>query len=127
CEAEGRYDLAASAMREAVNRGYGVTQTYSLLAKYQTLAGQDAAALNTLDEALSVFPRSVFMRVRYALFLEQHGRPADASRQMEIARKISPKQANGWQAIIAEGSLAAFHRSQTDPQTAAPADLRPEN
>jgi len=66
---------AAALLSEGIQRGIGVSITYSDLAKYQTLAGDPAAAERTLNEAIRIFPRSVFLRVRFATFLEDAGRP----------------------------------------------------
>jgi hypothetical protein len=67
------------------------------------------------------------LRERYAVYLEDAGRPADASAQMDIARSIDQKQANGWYQIIRNGSVAAYFAARSDPNIAAPAELLPES
>lgn len=124
---EGDHHQAAQLLQRSVDRGLGVTLTYSHLAKFHDLAGDAAAAEKTLTEAIRTFPNSVFMRARYAVFLTEKGRPDDAVAQMAVARAIDVKQANGWYMIMTDGSVATYFKAQQDPQTALPADLRPEN
>jgi predicted Zn-dependent protease len=114
-------------MREAIDHGFGVTLTYSHLAKYQHLDGDDVRADSTLREALAIFPNSVFLRVRYGVFLNEIGRPDDGAHQLAIARNIDLKQANGWHMIMTRGSVATMYMAQADPTVAYPADLRPGN
>jgi len=114
-------------LSEGIERGIGVSITYSDLAKYQASAGDQAAAEKTLNEAIKIFPRSVFLRVRFATFLEDAGKPAEAAAQMEFARTIDAKHANGWYQIIRNGSVAAFYAAKADPSLAAPAELLPYN
>ena len=121
------YSEAARLLSQGIDRGIGVSVTYSNLAKYHTLAGDQAAAEKTLNEAISIFPRSVFLRVRSAVFLEDAGRPLEAFDQLKFARGIDPKQADGWYQIIRNGSVAAYYAAIADPNSAAPADLYPDN
>jgi len=121
------YGEAARLLSQGIDRGIGVSVTYSNLAKYQTLAGDPAAAERTLNDAISIFPRSVFLRVRSAVFLEDAGRPLEAIEQLRFARSIHPKQAAGWYQIIRNGSVAAYYAALADPNSAAPADLYPGN
>lgn len=127
CAANGRYTQAAALLREAMDRGLGDVLNYTVLVEIQSLSGDAAGAEKTFNEGILIFPRSVFMRVSYAVFLEKHGRPIDSARQMEFARGIDIKQANGWRAVMKGGTDAAFDQARTDPKTAPPADLRPES
>ena len=122
---EKDYPADADAMRKAIEGGYGVVTTYSALAKYQIEAGDIPAAEKTFDESLRIFPRSVFLRVRYAILLQNAGRTAESDAQMSIARDIEPRQAAGWYNILKIGSVAAFYTAQKDPQAATPNDLLP--
>lgn len=121
------YKTAAALLREGIDRGLGVSLTYSLLAKYQMLAGDTDAAEYSLTEAIGIFPNSVFLRVRYAIFLEETRKPDDAARQLEIAKSIDARHANGWHSLIKNGSTAAFYDALRDPGMAPPAELFPDN
>ncbi len=124
---DGNNVEAAQLLRQGIDRGYGVTVTYSTLAKYQILSGDIAGAENTLNEAVKIFPNSVFLRVRFAIFLEKHGKPSDAETNLNTARSIDVRQAAGWEILIHQGSVAAYLKAQGDPNTAPPAELLPEN
>jgi pentatricopeptide repeat protein len=122
----GDITRAAGDLRTAIDRGLGVVLTYSALATCYTRTGDLEAAERTFDEALRIFPRSVFLRVRYSVFLDERGRTEAAKDQLAIAREINASQATGWHNIITTGSVAAYFAAKTDPNIAAPADLLPE-
>lgn len=124
---EGQYELAASELRNVIDRGLGVTLTYAQLAKFYRQSGDAAAAEKTYAEGVAVFPGSVYMRVEFATFLETIGRSRDAEYMLAVARRIDAKQANGWHALIKDGSVAAFYKAQNDAAIAQPADLVPGN
>lgn len=118
---------SAASIRHAIDRGLGVTLTYALLAKQQSLTGDIAAARQTFLEGLRIFPGSVYLRVAYAAFLGDAGKRDEATEQLAIATSIDPRQANGWHALIRDGSTAAFYKAQKDPEVAPPAELLPDN
>ncbi len=123
---QGDTEKASRLMRKAIDLGLGVTPTYSLLARMQSDSGDLDAAERSMSEAVAIFPRSVFARVRFAVLLENNSKTDEASRQLEIAAKIDEKQAQGWYSIMTDGSVAAFLKAQSDPASAAPADLQPQ-
>jgi len=125
--AEGVPATAAQMTRKALDNGLGVTPVYSQLAKQQIAAGDVDGAEATYREAISIYPRSVFIRTEFLVFLENHGRSDAAAEQAAAARLIDLRQAHGWYLIIREGSVAAFYRSQGDPDIAPPAELTPYN
>lgn len=120
-------ETAAKMLRIGIDKGIGVTVTYSQLAKFQLLLGDANAAEQTLAEAVRIFPNSVFMRVRFATFLSDQGKQAEADREMEFARSIDARQANGWQILIQKGGTVAFYAAIQDANVAPPAELIPEN
>jgi tetratricopeptide (TPR) repeat protein len=126
-ENDGQYERAARELRDAIDRGLGVTLTYAKLANLQRKAGNPAAAERTFTEAVAIFPRSAYLRVEFAVFLDSIGRRADADYMMAAARSIDAKQANGWHALITQGSVAAFYAAQNDTSIAQPSDLVPGN
>lgn len=119
--------LAAELYRKAIDNGLGVTVTYSTLSKAYELDGDPEYAELALAEAVSIFPRSVFIRIRYALLLEANGKGGESARQFEAARAIDLKQANGWEALIREGMLKAHLRAKEIGDSTPPAELRPNN
>ncbi len=118
---------AAELTRKAIDYGLGITPVYSQLAKQQIKAGNAADAEATYREALSIYPRSVYMRMEFVIFLEDQGRSDAAAEQAAISRSIDLRQANGWYIIIREGSVAAFYRSQIDPNVTPPVELIPSS
>ena len=66
---------AARLTRKAIDHGLGITAVYSQLAKQQTAAGDTIGVGATFREALSIYPRSVFIRSEFAVFLENQGKP----------------------------------------------------
>ncbi len=124
---DSEYERAAFELRQAIDRGLGVTLTYAQLAKFYRQSGDAAEAEKTYAEGVAVFPGSVYMRVEFATFLETIGRTSDAEYMLAVARRIDAKQANGWYSLIKDGSVAAFYKAQTDTSVAQPADLVPGN
>nr|MBP7416446.1 O-antigen ligase family protein [Pyrinomonadaceae bacterium] len=120
-------ETAAKMLRIGIDKGIGVTVTYSQLAEFQLLSGDAIAAEKTLAEAVRIFPNSVFMRVRFATFLSDQRKQSEADREMEFARSIDAGQANGWQILIQKGSTAAFYAAKQDANIDPPAELIPEN
>lgn len=123
--AAGYHSEAAVLTRKAIDYGIGTSLVYSRLAKRQLAAQNPASAEATFREALAIYPRSVFIRTEYIVFLESQGRLVEAREQAAAARGIDLRQANGWYAIIQDGSVNAFHKSRQDSDTAAPAELNP--
>lgn len=119
--------LAAELYRKAIDNGLGVTVTYSTLSKAYELDGDRDNAERTLAEAISIFPRSVFIRIRYALLLEANGKGGESAKQFDAARAMDLKQANGWETLIRDGMLKAHLRAKEVGDSTPPAELRPNN
>ncbi len=119
------YGVAAAILKEGIDRGLGVTITYSKLSTYYEGSGDMTAAKKALETSVRIFPRSVFARVRYADFLHRTGDESSAAREMEFASSVDAKQAAGWQALLRDGSVNAFLLAQKNPEVAEPNDLRP--
>ncbi len=120
-------DPAAAALqtRKAIDTGIGLSVTYSALAKQQIAAGDNAGALATYHEALTIYPRSIFIRIEYAVLLEKLGNMDETGRQLSIARSMNLQQANGWYMIIKAGSVATFYEAQKNKEIAEPNALIP--
>jgi tetratricopeptide (TPR) repeat protein len=121
----GEFDDAAASLRACIDNGVASTEAYSSLMELYARAGDNASAESTMAEAVSVYPRSVFARVRYAQIAEQNGDHSVAQRQIEKARDLDLKQANGWIALLRDGDLAAFYEARTSANIAEPKDLLP--
>ena len=128
----GRYyateDFASAAvhLRKAIDGGCGVVLTYSALAASFEKSGQPDSADHVFDEALRIYPRSVFLRIRYSRFLTDINRQADSAAQFAIARAIDKRQADGWSNLFEIGSVRAFYAARENRELAAPAELLPE-
>lgn len=122
---DGDHALAATATRHAIDNGTGTSLIYSGLAKEQILAGDPDGAEATFREAISIYPRSVFLRTEYIVFLETTGNTDEAAKQTAIARSVDKRQAGGWYAIIKRGSVAAFYEARSDDEITTPAELVP--
>lgn len=123
----GDYQGAAAELRRAIDRGMGVVLTYSQLADCFEKAGDNTQAAATYDEALRIFPRSVFLRVRYSIFLMKISRSDAADAQAVSAREIDRRQANGWHSLMTKGSLASYLAARDGGDLDPPAELRPES
>ncbi|CAN5354479.1 hypothetical protein BH20ACI2_BH20ACI2_24840 [soil metagenome] len=97
---EGQHAAAAAAIRKMIDLGGGTTLNYSVMAEYLINAGQYKAANDAFEEAVAIYPNSVFLRVRYAVYLEERGQRAEADANLEHARLVNAKQANGWYLLI---------------------------
>lgn len=117
---------AATELRKAIDGGCGVVLTYSALAASYEKSGDAGASESAFNEALNIFPRSVFLRVRYAKFLEAAGRAAESQVQMDIARQCDRRQADGWYNLLTIGSTRAFYAARENADIAPPAELKPE-
>lgn len=122
----GKYNEAATKFRRSVDLGRATTADYSYLASAQFLGGDGQAAGASLAESLGIYPRSVFMRSRYGVLLDEEGRHAEAQEQFSIASKIDASQAETWRNLIADGPVVASRRS-FDGNLLPVMDLKPEN
>ncbi|MDT5156092.1 MAG: hypothetical protein QOH51_449 [Acidobacteriota bacterium] len=115
-------------LRYAVARGFHTSTCYEYLAGAESNAGELDASARTLSEAVRVYPRSVFMRVRHAAALSRLGRKDEAELEMAVALLIDSRMAHGWQRLIDEDIDAAIAANKSDPGNfARPGDLQPED
>lgn len=97
---EGQYLAGAASIRKMIDDGGGTVLNYAVMAEYLESGGQTKNARDALDEAIATYSNSVFMRVRYAVYLEEHGDQAAADLNFERARLLNAKQANGWYMLL---------------------------
>lgn len=119
-------EKAATNTRKAIKYGVGMAITYSALVKQQVTAGLFDDAEATFLESLAVYPRSIYLRTEFAVFLENRGRGDEAAKQLQIAKDQDLRKANGWYQLIKTGSVNAYYLSQKDDTIAPPAELEPQ-
>jgi O-antigen ligase len=124
---DGAFDGAANYLRRGIARGMGQVVTYSLLAECYEKSGHTDQTDDAFKEALDIFPRSVFLRVRYGIFLHNAGRGDDANRQFAMSRDIDVRQANGWYDLLMRGSLRSYLDARESPDIAPPDELDPSS
>lgn len=103
----GEYGKAAPLLKESIRIGKAPSCDYSYLATAQSLAGDNAAAEQTFADAAVMYPRSTFVLARYAALLKSNNKNAESELQMQRARLINEREANGWLAFITKGSKFA--------------------
>ncbi len=121
----GRYDEAIPQMRLGIRDGLAGSPFYFNLLAAEMRAGHVDDAIRTFDEALRVYPRSVFLRTAYAAFLKRQDDVAAASAEYKRAFEINPGQAKSWQLAHDEGLERLALVSNTDPEFFHPMELIP--
>ena len=124
---ERRASEAAPHLRYAVDRGMNASVCYAYLAAAETAAGDAVAAEATMREAVTVYPRSVFLRVRHATALEALGQKEAAEREYTFALSIDARTARGWLELMRVGREEAKVTAHNDKSVAMPGELYPEN
>jgi predicted Zn-dependent protease len=114
-------------LRYAVARGYNSSVCYAYLAAAEAGAGELPAAAQTLGEAVRVYPRSVFLRVRHAAALVESGREAEANEEYAAALLLDSRMARGWRQLICFGRNAAKTAAFHDKGIAMAGELSPES
>jgi O-antigen ligase len=117
---------AVPLLQTAIERGMTTSINYSYLATAQTLAGDVLAAEKTMSEAVKIYPRSTFARMRYAALLEQNGKNDLSAEQRRIALQFNAGQAQGWWNLITKGGYRAVFLARADENITPPAALKPE-
>ncbi|HEX8368500.1 MAG TPA: O-antigen ligase family protein [Pyrinomonadaceae bacterium] len=118
-------EKAVPMLEKAIENGLDASIAYSYLASAQAAAQNSQATEETIAQALRIYPRSIFLRVRYASLLEKKGETEKSDEQMEIARRINDKQANSWQALITTGATATALKARSDEKILPPHELLP--
>jgi len=122
----GNYDEAASELRFAIERGLATSPVYFNLLAAEMLGERKAAARQVFDEALRVYPRSVFLRTAYAAFLKRDGDVSGAEREFERARATNATQARSWQLAHDEGLERLALARHGDPSLLPVNELIPD-
>ena len=124
---EGRYSEAALYLAKSIDMGLAPSTNFSYLASAQSLAGDNSAAEMTMKRAALFYPHSVFVLTRYAALLKENGKFDEADEVFSAARRISPKAAKTWQAVITEGPKIASDKAVREADYIAVMDLQPQN
>jgi O-antigen ligase len=123
---EKRFAEAAPLIGSSLAIGRATSTDFSYLATAYTLSGDDLAAADALGQASRMYPRSVFVLVRYAVLLERLGRADEAGAALDRARSVDPRAAATWHELITNGPLRASEAAFRDPSgRVAVMDLRP--
>ena len=122
-----RYQEAVQHLRFAVDHGFNSSTCYAFLAGTQAAAGDVAGAEQTLAYAVSVYPQSVFLRVRHSIALAEAQRAADATQEYEAALSINRAAARGWRHLMCFGADSAYAAAQTDKDISPPMQLMPQS
>ncbi|MCA1591285.1 MAG: O-antigen ligase family protein [Acidobacteria bacterium] len=122
----GRMEESLPHLRYAVARGLNSSTCYAYLASAEDEAGDVKASEQTLGEAVRVYPRSVFLRVRHAAELVRAGRDEEAGMEMSAALLIDSRAARGWYQLIVNDIDAAIVAARNNRDIAMPGELQPE-
>jgi O-antigen ligase len=121
----GRYDEAIPQLRLGIDDGLATSPAYFELLAALMASGRNDEALTTFNEALRVYPRSVFLRTAYASFLKRIGETSRANVEYSNALAINEKQARSWQLAHDEGLERLAQVSRVDDTYASTFDLKP--
>lgn len=124
---ERRPREAVPHLRYAVSRGMNASVCYAYLVAAEAGAGETQAAAATMAEAVAVYPRSVFLRVRHARALEADGQSEAAEQEYAEALRLDARAARGWLELMKVGREGAKVTAHYDRSVAMPGELYPEN
>ncbi|MFN2455343.1 MAG: O-antigen ligase family protein [Pyrinomonadaceae bacterium] len=122
---QGRAGDAAAHLRYAVAHGFNTSDCFAALAAAEAEAGDLPGAEATLQYAVNVYPRSVFLRVRHASALLEIRRQQEAGGEYAKALSLDESGARGWWQLIRNGSDAAKIAADADPRITVPDALFP--
>jgi Tfp pilus assembly protein PilF len=124
---ERRFSESAPWLENAIAIGKATSTDFSYLASAYTLGGDNRSAERTMARAVAMYPRSVFVLVRYGLLAQSNGDAEIAERALESARALDSRSANSWIELITNGPLQTSELAFKDKDSYAPVmDLRPE-
>ena len=117
---------AARLLSRSVAIGKATSTDLSYLASAYALAGDQLAAERTMEHAAEMYPRSVFVLVRYAILAKTNGKTDASAKALERAQAIDPRAANTWVELISNGPLSASEAAFRDNSSFVPVmDLKP--
>jgi O-antigen ligase len=120
----GRYNEAVPHLRIGLRNGISTSLCYAYLSSAEIKTGEMSKAEATLDEALKIYPRSIFLHVRRASLLSGMGKREEADAEMSLALALNAPTARGWWMLITEGKEAATRAAREKPlEVSAPGSL----
>ena len=123
----GRPGEAVPLLRYAVERGYNSSVCYAYLAAAEAGANELQAAEQTLAQAVRVYPRSIFLRVRHATAIAEVGGTEEANEEYASALALNSRMARAWRQLICFGRKAAKAAAFYDKSIAMSGELSPES
>jgi predicted Zn-dependent protease len=114
-------------IKYAVDHGINTSTAYAYLAAAEEQAKNSSGSEETLAYATRVYPRSVFLLVRYAAALDRIGKNAKSEVVMSSALLIDSRAARGWYQLINFDIDAALAAANQDQGIAMPGELLPQN
>ncbi len=123
---EKNFERAGELLRQAIDNGFDVSISWFYLASCYRAIGDLAKEEYVLREALSIFPRSIFLRVRLYLNLSSRGELQMADEELRKAMKLDESQAIGWLKLMTLGASEAGRQALRDKAFLPPAELKPD-
>jgi O-antigen ligase len=117
---------AVSHLQYAATNGFNSSICYAYLAGAAVSAGDLNSAAQTLATAVAVYPRSVFLLVRYSEVLKGIGQVEASQAVFSRALSLDQRAARGWQELIANDIDAAYLAAQRNKDIAMPGELVPQ-
>ena len=114
-------------LRYAVDHGINTSTSFAYLAIAQEESSDIVGAERTLASAVTVYPHSIFLRVRHAATLARLKRLKEAELEFSAALLIDSRAARGWYQLINFDIDAAMLAASQDARIAMPGELAPED
>jgi hypothetical protein len=124
---QNRVGEAIPHLSYAVDHGINTSTSFAYLAMAQEQSSDLTGAERTLALAVTVYPRSIFLRVRHAAALSRLERTKEAEVEFSTALLIDSRAARGWYELINFDIDAAMVAAKEDASIAMPGELVPEN
>jgi len=123
---KNRFAESVPVLEKALAGGLNSSICYEYLAAAKDASGDNQAAERTLETAVKVYPRSVFLLTRHAVALQRLGRQAEARIEMDRALAIDARACRGWEQLIVNDIDAAYRAATRESDIALPSELLPE-
>jgi O-antigen ligase len=123
---EKNFERAAELLRQAIDNGFDVSISWFYLASCYRAMGDLEKEERVLREGLSIFPRSIFLRVRLYLNLSSRSELQMADEELRKAMQLDRSQAIGWLKLMTLGASEAGRQALRDKAFLPPAALKPD-
>ena len=126
-QSENLPDEAIPHLRKAIDNGLATSISYYQLYAAQVSARRDAQAEKTLEEALRVFPQSVFLLTAHAAHLQNTDNFVKAEIELAKATEINRPQAESWRIVQTEGAAKLNQNVGGEEDLVEVMELKPKN